>query len=171
MNSNHREESEPAAGLLGTKGPEAGAAQHAAAPPGTAAARQQPGSTPTTAAAAPWTKPSTTAASQVTGADGQMDINPFTLAFRSPAAEGQYLGGVAKQRWPVLVFVFLFDCVTFTFRFAAKLAGGGSNAAGAGRQEVSSSQICKTAACLPGHFSHHPVPPCRCTASSPGGAA
>lgn len=55
--------------------------------------------------------------------DGDMDINPFTLAFRSPSMEGHFLGEVAKWRWPVLMFVFLFDCVCFTFRFAAKLAG------------------------------------------------
>lgn len=57
------------------------------------------------------------------GADGEIDINPFTLAFRSPAVEGHFLGEVAKWRWPVLMFVFLFDCMCFTFRFAAKLAG------------------------------------------------
>jgi len=117
---------EQAAAASGSRG-QAGA-QHvdaAAAPPPTALAA--------VAAAAPpaATAPPASLQGVLVGADSsEMDINPFTLTFRTPSMEGQFLGEVAKRRWPVLMFVFLFDCITFTFRFAAKLAGSG----GSGRE-------------------------------------
>ena len=39
------------------------------------------------------------------------------------AVEGEYLGDVAKRRWPVLIFIFCFDIACFLFRFVAKLTG------------------------------------------------
>lgn len=82
------------------------------------------------------------------GDSGGMDVNPFTLAFRSPAMEGHYLGVVAKDRWPVLVFVFAFDCLCFAFRAAAKIAGcsGAAGATGAGPAALGRARACALAA-------------------------
>jgi len=49
-------------------------------------------------------------------------MQPFTLAFKSPEVEGEFLGEVAKKRWPVLMFIFCFDVLCFLFRFTAKLS-------------------------------------------------
>ena len=49
-------------------------------------------------------------------------MQPFTLAFKSPEVEGEFLGEVAKKRWPVLIFIFFFDVLCFLFRFTAKLS-------------------------------------------------
>lgn len=48
-------------------------------------------------------------------------MQPFTLAFKSAEVEGEFLGEVAKKRWPVLIFIFCFDVLCFLFRFTAKL--------------------------------------------------
>lgn len=49
-------------------------------------------------------------------------MQPFTLAFKSAQVEGEFLGEVAKKRWPVLIFIFCFDVLCFLFRFTAKLS-------------------------------------------------
>jgi hypothetical protein len=64
-------------------------------------------------------------------ADDSTAVHPVTLAFRSEAMEGAFLRDVANSRWPVLLAVFVFDCLCFMFRFAAKLAGGGEQGAAA----------------------------------------
>ncbi|GBF98529.1 PAS PAC sensor hybrid histidine kinase [Raphidocelis subcapitata] len=68
------------------------------------------------------------AANGVAPAAAGIAVHPLTLAFRSEAMEGDFLRDVANSRWPVLLAVFVFDCLCFTFRFAAKLAGGGEQA-------------------------------------------
>jgi hypothetical protein len=48
--------------------------------------------------------------------------------------EGEYLGEVAKRRWPVLMFIFCFDVVCYLFRSVAKVIATG----GAGARHVAS---------------------------------
>ncbi|KAK9865276.1 hypothetical protein WJX84_009097 [Apatococcus fuscideae] len=48
-------------------------------------------------------------------------MQPITLAFRSSVLESQYLADDAKQRWPVLIFIFCFDVSCYMFRAGAKL--------------------------------------------------
>ncbi|KAI8475163.1 MAG: hypothetical protein J3K34DRAFT_487042 [Monoraphidium minutum] len=105
----------------------------APAVPGGAAPPAAPPHAAAAAAAPPRPDPPPPPFAPAAAADGDalsMEINPFTLAFRSPATEAHFLREVAKARWPVLMFVFLFDCLCFSFRFAAKLAGrsGGDGA-------------------------------------------
>lgn len=45
--------------------------------------------------------------------------------------EGEFLGEVAKRRWPVLIFAFSFDVCCFIFRFTAKLSSSGGGEDGA----------------------------------------
>lgn len=47
-------------------------------------------------------------------------MHPLSLSFQSAEYEGDYLGEVAKLRWPVLLFIFCFDIGCFLFRAAAK---------------------------------------------------
>jgi hypothetical protein len=93
---------------------------------------------------------SSSSASSASSASSTMDtsnmvMQPFTLAFKSPEVEGEFLGEVAKKRWPVLMFIFCFDVLCFGFRFTAKLSAttGGPDGAcarrrGAGRGKESS---------------------------------
>uniref|UniRef100_A0A7R9VZ96 histidine kinase n=1 Tax=Chlamydomonas euryale TaxID=1486919 RepID=A0A7R9VZ96_9CHLO len=47
---------------------------------------------------------------------------PFTLSFTQSALESEYLASEARSRWPVLVFIFVFDVACFLFRLCAKWA-------------------------------------------------
>jgi hypothetical protein len=69
-------------------------------------------------------------------ADSGVGVHPVTLAFRAPEAEAGYLREVSKWRAPVLASVFVFDCLAFSFRIAAKLAGRGGDDAGGGGLDV-----------------------------------
>jgi hypothetical protein len=51
-----------------------------------------------------------------------LSYNPLTLVFRDAAVEAEYLALVATRRWPVLVFIFSFDCACYLFRISAKAA-------------------------------------------------
>ncbi|WIA19155.1 hypothetical protein OEZ85_003803 [Tetradesmus obliquus] len=62
----------------------------------------------------------------------ELEMNPFSLAFRSPQVEGEFLQEVANRRWPVLMWVFAFDVFCFMFRFIAKLTVAADQAALAG---------------------------------------
>jgi hypothetical protein len=109
-------------------------ARHSARP-AAPAARAPTCAPPAMATAAAAGAEAATPAQCAAAAPSDYDAHPFTLAFRSAALEGRFLGEVAKRRWPVLMFVFLFDCITFTFRFAAKLAGGGAAGSSAPGEE------------------------------------
>jgi hypothetical protein len=69
-------------------------------------------------------------------------MQPFTLAFKSAEVEGEFLGEVAKKRWPVLVFIFCFDVLCFLFRFTAKLSGTAGSPDGEAGCLLSSTNSC-----------------------------
>lgn len=51
-------------------------------------------------------------------------MHPVTLGFRSQAIEADYLTDVARKRWPVLIFIFCFDVLSYCFRTTAKFTRG-----------------------------------------------
>lgn len=53
--------------------------------------------------------------------ENEFELNAFSLAFKSPSVEGEFLQEVAQRRWPVLIWVFAFDVFCFSLRFVAKL--------------------------------------------------
>lgn len=74
-------------------------------------------------------------------------MQPFTLAFKSAEVEGEFLGEVAKKRWPVLVFIFCFDVLCFLFRFTAKLSGTAGSPDGEGCWGFSITNRCLSWCC------------------------
>ncbi|KAK9831531.1 hypothetical protein WJX81_006368 [Elliptochloris bilobata] len=55
----------------------------------------------------------------------ELTMHPITLTFRSSGLEAQFMAEVAKERWPVLIAIFCFDIVTYTFRLGARAILGG----------------------------------------------
>lgn len=54
----------------------------------------------------------------------RFELRAITLGFRSQGVEAEYLLDVARRRWPVLVFIFCFDVLSYMFRTTAKILGG-----------------------------------------------
>eukprot|EP00884_Botryococcus_braunii_P011489 jgi/Botrbrau1/20340/Bobra.0006s0013.5 len=63
-------------------------------------------------------------------------LNPITLSFQSPGIEAAFMAEVAKQRWPVLLAIFVFDCVCYLVRIGARGIGTGGQGIAAMLAEI-----------------------------------